>query len=210
MKAQFNAKQDTQVNAKQDKIYKRNRQNMQKHAAADAIANTKNFKQIISIDEQTASIDPKEVAIYILDNILAIINFKFNYKDKLLMKSEHISKFRYYCAQLLDRQKKLKKHKDFTKHRDHLPMQRFYYKGWLMFTIDTEKNQIEVELVHKYHAEYANPVEDDELEKENKVVNKDKLDIQEINEEFAKALQEYKEGENDINDNIIVEESNET
>ncbi|CAG8848830.1 13511_t:CDS:2, partial [Racocetra persica] len=117
--------------------------------------NIENFKQIISIDEQTAPIDPKEVATYISDNILVAINFKFNYKDKLPMRSEHISKFRYHCVQLLDRQKKPKKHEDPTKHRDHLPMQRFHCRGWLTLTIDTEKNQIEVELVHEYHAEYA-------------------------------------------------------
>ncbi|CAG8754088.1 7518_t:CDS:1, partial [Racocetra persica] len=54
------------------------------------------------------------------------------------------------------------------------------------------------------------PVEDDELEKEDEVVDEDELNVQEIDKEFAEALQEYEEGENNMNDNVIVEESNET
>ncbi|RIB18358.1 hypothetical protein C2G38_1884647, partial [Gigaspora rosea] len=61
----------------------------------------------------------------------------------------------YHCAQLLDRQKKPKKHEYSTKYKDCLPMQRFNCKGWLTITIDTEKKQVIVELTHKYHAEYA-------------------------------------------------------
>ncbi|CAG8718659.1 26839_t:CDS:2 [Racocetra persica] len=316
MEAQFNAKQETQVNAEQDKVCtdcnqprpiqfflknnkiiktcsvcrdRRNRQNAQKRAAADAMANASTSH--ITMDDFFTTLKTMK------DNILAAINFKFNYKDKLPMRSEHISKFRYHCAQLLDRQKKPKKYEDPTKHRDHLPMQRFHCRGWLMLTIDTEKNQIEVELVHKYHTEYADenigtrspnvtekqiyywwinfsqhiwkkdedqiqsaikiieecddteiilsivengvtiisfgvielinkldvnaveigvdvtclePVENDELEKEDEVVDENELDVQEIDEEFAEALQEYEEGENNMNDNVIVEESNKT
>ncbi|CAG8757380.1 27898_t:CDS:2, partial [Racocetra persica] len=77
------------------------------------------------------------------------------YKDKLPQKSNYLTMFRYHCAQLIDRQKKLKKYEDSTKHRDHLLMQRFHCKGWLKITIDTEKKEVFIELTHEYHAKYA-------------------------------------------------------
>ncbi|RIB19546.1 hypothetical protein C2G38_2136760 [Gigaspora rosea] len=140
---------------------KKNRQNAQKRAAVDALANAsinrimmqdffrilkamkgqtiEDLKQIVDISGYTAPIDPKEVASYISDNILTAINFKF----------------KYHCAQLLDRQKKSKKHEDPTKHRDRLPMQRFHCRGWLTLTIDLQKFQVTIELTHEYHAEYV-------------------------------------------------------
>ncbi|CAG8632278.1 14026_t:CDS:2, partial [Cetraspora pellucida] len=152
-------------------------QNAQKHAAADALADAsisrimiedffrilktmkgqtiENFKQIVDISGYTTPINSKELAMYISNNIFTAVNFKFNYKDSPPRKSNHLTIFRYHCAQLLDQQKKSKKHEDHTKHRDRLPMQQFHCGGWLLLTIDTEKMQITIELSHKYHVEYV-------------------------------------------------------
>ncbi|CAG8782943.1 12860_t:CDS:1, partial [Racocetra persica] len=70
-------------------------------------------------------------------------------------KLDYLSTFRYYCAQLIDQQKKPKKYKDSTKHRDCLPMQQFHCKGWLKITVDTEKKEVFIELTYKYYAKYA-------------------------------------------------------
>ncbi|CAG8704327.1 21304_t:CDS:2 [Cetraspora pellucida] len=53
-------------------------------------------------------------------------------------------------------------------------------------------------------------VEDDKLEKEDKMVNENELDVQKVDKKFAEALQEYKKGEDGINNNVIVKESNKT
>ncbi|CAG8836484.1 24380_t:CDS:2, partial [Racocetra persica] len=47
-----------------------------------------------------------------------------------------------------------KKREDPTKHKDHLPMQRFHCGGWLTITINTKKNQVNIKLTHEYHTEY--------------------------------------------------------
>ncbi|CAG8644862.1 14083_t:CDS:2 [Racocetra persica] len=178
MESQFSTEQPTCTDCNQprpleyflknDKINKtcstcrdrRNRQNAQKRAVADTLADAsivhitiedffktlktmkdrtiENFKQIIDISRYATPINPKEIASHISDNILTAINFKF----------------KYHCAQLLDRQKKSKKHEDPTKHRDRLPIQQFHCRGWLMLTVDIEKLQVTTELTHEYHAEY--------------------------------------------------------
>ncbi|CAG8652807.1 10442_t:CDS:2, partial [Scutellospora calospora] len=156
---------------------KKNRQNAQKRVAVNALANAsincitmqdffrilkamkgqtiEDLKQIVDISRYTAPIDPKEVVSYISDNILTAINFKFNYKDSSPRKSDHLVIFRYYCTQLLDWQKKSKKHEDPTKHRDCLLIQQFHCRSWLTLTIDLQKFQITIELTHEYHTEYV-------------------------------------------------------
>ncbi|CAG8708093.1 17498_t:CDS:2, partial [Racocetra persica] len=66
------------------------------------------------------------------------------------VKDQNIENF----EQLLDQQKKLKKHEDSIKYRDHLSKEQFYCKGWLILTIDTNKDQVTVELTHDYHTRY--------------------------------------------------------
>ncbi|CAG8684911.1 11567_t:CDS:2, partial [Gigaspora rosea] len=145
---------------------KKNQQNAQKRANMDALVdvrtiritidefvsiletmksqNIENFKQVIDLSGNVTLIDLKEIASHITNSILATINFKFNYKDRgVLLKLDHIAKFRYHCTQLLDRQKKPKKHEDSAKHRDYIPMQWFHCR------------QVTIELTHEYHAEYV-------------------------------------------------------
>ncbi|CAG8797972.1 20949_t:CDS:2, partial [Gigaspora margarita] len=135
---------------------KKNRQNAQKHTAADALADAsinritiedffrilkaikgqtiEDLKQIVDIGGYTAPIDPKKTVLH---------------GNRIILQSL------YHCAQLLDRQKKSKKHEDPTKHRDRLLMQWFHCRSWLMLTIDLQKFQVTIELTHEYHAEYV-------------------------------------------------------
>jgi hypothetical protein len=89
-------------------------------------------------------------------NARSKINCVKSYKDQEVHASDNkVTRFRYHCAQLVNRQKRSKKHEDTSKQRDHVPMERYPCEGWLRMVVNMTIMEVHVDLSHHHHSEYV-------------------------------------------------------
>ncbi|CAG8678213.1 23664_t:CDS:2, partial [Gigaspora margarita] len=117
--------------------------------------NTEKF--VVSLNEILPcemQISSKLIATQIIDTIYEITHFKFIYHDNYIHKLNDSVTYRFYCAQLADRQKKSKKIDNIEKQRDYFSAQRFQCNGWINLSINIAKKEARIEITHLYHTEY--------------------------------------------------------